>query len=899
MKESSHESVTWHQLEIEALLHKLNTNAESGLDSNDVINRQQTYGTNKLSKKKSESHFKKFFKQFHDVLIYVLLIAAIITTLLGQYIDTTVILLVVIINAVIGFVQENRAEQALNAIRNMLSLHANVIRNGHRHKVDAEELVVGDIILLRAGDKVPADARIIKSENLTIEESALTGESLPVEKKAIRLAEHTALGDRVNMAYSSTSVVSGTGVAIVVAIGNQTEIGKINQLLTEVEDVQTPMLKQTARFGKQISLAIVGFGFFMFLYAYFFRNYELGELVLSIIAMIVAAIPEGLPAIMSIILAIGVQSMAKKNAIVRNLPSVETLGSVSVICSDKTGTLTKNEMTVQSVITKHAIYDVTGTGYEPIGNILKHNQKVDINHEDDLMLLLLAVQTANDSVLTTDKDGNWIINGEPTDGSLMTLAKKGNKDLPILKVEANIPFDSEYKYMASLAEHQDEKYIFIKGAPDRIFDMATYECSEQKNGFEPFQRILWEGKVLERAKKGERVIGVAYKKVAKNTKTIDHVDLQDGVVFLGLTGIIDPPREEVIQAIKECRNAGIDVKMVTGDHPETASAIGKMIGIGNGHRAIEGREIDRLTDEELVQAAKTYDIFARTSPNNKLQLVEALQSSGDVVSMTGDGVNDAPSLKKADIGVAMGIKGTEAAKDASEMVLVDDNFKTIVDAVEEGRRVYDNLKKTILFILPTNGAEAFLVAGSILFGLGMVLTPVQILWVNMITAITISMALAFEQLDEGAMNRPPRSPKTSLLSPYYVFRIIYVSLIVGLACLYISIDLTNKQVDPAIIKTIVLNGIVFAEMFYLFNARNEIDFAFNKDFFKNRVAFYVSGLLILFEIAITYIPFFNTALGTAPISLADWTFPVLLGLCLFVIVECEKAVTRMVIKYVG
>ncbi|WP_138420722.1 cation-transporting P-type ATPase [Aquibacillus sediminis] len=882
----------WYSVDATHVLNDLETNSTDGLSSQEVTNRLEQHGKNKLTESKKESNLQKFFKQFHDTLIYVLLTAALVTILLEQYIDTAVIALVVIINAFIGYIQENKAEKALDAIKGMLSLHANVIRDGKRSKVNAENVVQGDIVLLNAGDKIPADLRLIECHNLTVEESALTGESLSVEKKTYPLQEDTMLGDRINMAFSGTSISSGTGIGIVVATGDDTELGKINQSIDNVQEIKTPLLQQTEKFGKQISVAIVTIGIVMFVFAMMIRDYQIGELMLAIIAMIVAAIPEGLPAIMSIILAIGVQNMANRRAIVRNLPSVETLGAVSVICSDKTGTLTKNEMTVRSIITKNNSFEVTGLGYAPKGQILKSGTEADLAEDEQLKRLLLTFKTVNDATLTRDKQERWTINGEPTDGSLITLTEKANKPLDDLNIEAKIPFDSEYKYMAVLTTINDQKYILIKGAPDRLFDMADLEMEPHSPDTIPFDKAAWEERMLYLAKKGERIIGAAFKKVPNEKDTLDHDDLKGNIVFLGMAGIIDPPREEAIQAVEESRQAGITVKMITGDHPETAYAIGKQLGIGNGHGALEGKDIDGMSKDALAEAVKKYDIFARTSPHNKLQLVNALQKNGEITSMTGDGVNDAPSLKKADIGVAMGIKGTEVAKDASKMILVDDNFKTIVNAVEEGRRVYDNLKKTILFILPTNGAEALLVAGAILLGVSMPLTPVQILWVNMITAVTVALALAFEKLEPGSMQRPPRPKKTHLLNGYYLFRITYVSLIVGLACLYIFIDMINQGYGHAVVNTIILNAIVFSEMFYLFNARSEKEPAFNNDFFSNKVAFAVSGLLILFQLGVTYLPVLNIALGTAPMTLEQWLIPIILGSVVFVIVEIEKVISK-------
>ncbi|MDE5414063.1 cation-transporting P-type ATPase [Alkalihalobacterium chitinilyticum] len=878
----------WYNIEAGHVLEQLKTNEKQGLTNEEAAARQGQYGKNELPVGKVEPKWKKFFKHFHDVLIYVLLAAALITVILGHYIDTVVILLVAVINAVIGYVQENKAEKALNGIRNMLSLKANVIRGGLRTEVASKELVPGDIVLLRAGDKVPADLRVLRADNLKVEESPLTGESVSVEKRIETLPEDTVLGDRKNMVFSGTAIASGSGLGVVVATGEQTEIGKINRSMTQVEELQTPLLKQTAKFGKMISVVILFGAAAMFLFGYIFHDYEASELLLAVIGLAVAAIPEGLPAILSIILALGVQTMASNNAIVRNLPSVETLGAVSVICSDKTGTLTKNEMTVTSLILAEKEFDITGTGYEPAGQIEWNGQEADLETDAALKDFLTCVKTVNEASLYQDEQGQWVINGEPTESCLVTVAEKANQPVAKLESLSKIPFDSAYKYMASLVEVDGEKVIYVKGAPDRLFEMAGLEAGSS-------ERTLWEEKMKKQAQMGKRVIGAAMKKVSSDVTTIDHVDVQSGLTLLGLAGIIDPPREEAIVAVSECKKAGIVVKMITGDHKETAIAIGNQLGIGDGTRAIEGRELDQMTPEQLKQAAVDYDVFARTSPENKLQLVQALQEHGHICAMTGDGVNDAPALKRADIGVAMGIKGTEVSKDASQMVLVDDNFRTIVNAVREGRRVYDNLKKTILFILPTNGAEAFLIFAAILFGTMMPLTPVQILWVNMITAVTISLAIAFEKLEKGTMERPPREPDTKLLSPYYIFRIVFVSLLIGGGILAMNAELMNNGYDQAMVNTVTLQALVIAQLFHLFNCRSERNFALTKDFFTNKIAFLVAGLLIFIQLGVTYLPFMNTVLGTAPIPADYWIIPVLIGFAVFVIVEIEKWITRKVV----
>ena len=880
----------WYALSVDDTVSKLKTNIEKGLSTADAQERLNKYGENKLPEKKRESFFIRFFKHFNDILIYVLFVAAGVTTLLGHYVDTAVILVVTVINASIGYIQENKAEKALADIRKLLSLKAQVVRDGMREEIDTALLTIGDIVLLTPGDKVPADMRLLRADNLKMEESPLTGEAVPSEKNPRELEPDTMLGDRVNMAFSGTTVSAGTATGVVVAVGAETEIGKINQMIAEVEEITTPLIRQTAQFGKTVSLVIVAIAAVVFAFGYFFRDYGISELALSVIGLAVAAIPEGLPAILSIILAIGVQNMASRKAIIRNLPSVETLGAVSVICSDKTGTLTKNEMTVKTLQTHESKYTVTGTGYAPYGEVLKNGESIDLNREKDLNYLIECFNTCNDAVIGKDEEGHWTIKGEPTEGALVTLYHKANIEHRELNRICTIPFDSEYKYMATLVERKPENLILIKGAPDRLLDMADYDFSDGKP--KPIDRPFWEAKITELAKEGQRVIGAAYKPGGTSGDEIEHHDIHDGIVFLGLAGIIDPPRDEAIAAIAACKTAGIRVKMITGDHADTAKAIGLAMGIGDGTKAILGKEIEAMSDDELKAVAMEYDIFARTSPEHKLRLVKAVQANGAICGMTGDGVNDAPALKKADVGIAMGIKGTEVTKDAAEMVLADDNFATIVAAVEEGRRVYDNLKKTILFILPTNAAEALLIVASILFGTMIPLTPIQILWVNMVTSVTVSLALAFEGIEKGTMQLPPRSPKTPLLSGYFIWRILFVATIIGGLTLAMNLYLLDKGIGQGLVKTITLQTIVFAQMFHLFNSRSIRGFAFGRDFFANKAVFLVSIAMILLQLSITYLPFMNSVFGTEPLSLSDWKYPLSLGAIVFVAVEIEKAVMR-------
>ena len=865
----------WYQDDVNEVLEELSTD-EKGLTADEAKELLSSNGPNQLPDQKQTHPVIRFLKHFNDILIYILFVAAIITFFLNHYLDTALILLVAIINAVIGYIQENKAEKALEGIKSMMSATALVRRDDEVVEIDAEDVVVGDIISLRTGDKVPADVRIISASNLRVEESALTGEADSIDKNADTLDGDTILAERYNMAHSSSTITAGSGQGVVVATGADTEIGKINTSMSETETLKTPLIRQTEQFGKTISIVIVAIALISLGYGYFIQGYEFGEILLASISLSVAAIPEGLPAIISIILAIGVQNMANKNAIVKSLPSVETSGAVSVICSDKTGTLTQNEMTVTTLNLTDGDYEVTGKGYEPDGEIK--------GEESDILVeFLTAVKYVNESSIV-EEDGEWRVVGEPTEGCLITLSEKYDGDIPNVEIIDKIPFDSEYKYMAYLVEIDNKKRIYMKGAPDRLLDMADVDRDD------------WDSLISDIAKGGMRLIAAGFKEVEDSQTEIGHEDVEDGIEFLGVAGIIDPPRPAAITAVKDCHDAGINVKMITGDHRDTAVAIAEEIGIGDGETVLEGKEIDEMTDEELSEVLLDVDVFARTSPENKLRLVTLLQEKDKVVAMTGDGVNDAPALKRADIGVAMGIKGTEVTKEASQMILVDDNFDTIFSAVKEGRRVYDNIKKTILYIIPTNGAEALLILAAIMLGITIPLSPVQILWVNMVTSITLSFALAFEGLERSTMLKPPRPTNTRLLSGYYTFRIVFVSLLVGGGSLAIFMYMIENGYSETIATTITLNNIVFAQIFHLFNCRSELSFAFNKDFFKNKMLFLLVGITVLLQLAITYVPFMNELLVTESLEAVYWLIPIGLGVIVFIVVEIEKAITRKIVE---
>jgi P-type Ca2+ transporter type 2C len=874
----------WYQLPVDKTLEELST-SEDGLTREEAQKRLEEHGLNKLPETEPQSALKRFLLQFHNVLIYVLLIAAVITALLDHWLDTWVILAVVVINAMIGFIQEGKAEKALESIRKMLSLDATVIREGERRNIDAENLVPGDIVLLESGDKIPADLRLIRVRNLRVEESALTGESVAVEKHTDPVAAGSVPGDQKCMAFSGTSVVYGRATGVVVETGSHTELGKINRMITEVEKITTPLLRQIDSFGKTLSVVILAITSLFFAIGYFLRDYAIDEIFLAVISLAVAAIPEGLPAIMTITLAIGVQAMARRNAIIRRLPSVETLGSVTVICSDKTGTLTRNEMTARSVITTSGTYDIEGAGYAPDGEIRSNGKPVNAPDESILYELIKTVRTCSDADIYRE-NGQWIMDGDPTEGALVTLGyKAGLADFRPPRID-HIPFESSHQYMATLNEVNGEKLVYVKGAPEKLLDL----CSTQRtdNGDTELDRKFWTQEMDRLAEDGRRVLASAVGKVSDSRNQIDHNDIGDQLTFLGLVGIIDPPRPEAIESIKTCKEAGIKVKMITGDHVITARAIGRELGIGDGKRAISGAELEAMNDDELRRAAVEYDIFARTSPEHKLRLVSALQAEKMICAMTGDGVNDAPALKRADVGIAMGIKGTEVTKDAAEMVLADDNFASIANAVEEGRTIYDNLRKAILFIIPTNGAESLVIMAAVLMGMVLPITPVQILWVNMVTAVTLALALSFEPTEDGVMKRPPRDTHAPILDGYFVWRIGFVSILIGglTLAMYTWLKQNGYEIETA--RTIAVNSLVAGQLFYLFNCRKLHNPALGRGFFNNRAAFYASGILIMLQLVFTYAPFMNHLFGTDPHLYAYWIFPAMAGLFVFLMVELEK-----------
>lgn len=882
----------WHAEDINTVLSSFKTNAE-GLTKAEAANRLVEHGPNRLAETKARSPLLRFLYQFHNVLIYVLMVAGIVTALLEHWVDASVILGVVVLNAAIGFIQEGKAEHALRAIRHMLSPNAMVLRGGRQSTIRAEELVPGDIVLLQSGDKVPADLRLFRVKGLQIQEAVLTGESLAVEKTIEAIDLGAVIGDHRCMAYSGTLVAHGQGSAVVVATGAQTEIGRISTLVSEVTSVTTPLLRQMAQFGRWLTAAILGVAVITFGFGVLLRDYLVSDMFLAAVSLAVAAIPEGLPAIMTITLAMGVQRMAQRNAIIRRLPAVETLGAVTVICSDKTGTLTRNEMTVRTVATAAHLFELGGTGYDPHGVIALHKRALLPEEQPLLLQALRAAVLCNDASLE-QRNSEWLVHGSPMEGALLVAGLKAGLDL---ETEAKqyprtdlIPFEAEHRFMATLHHsHRGEAFIFLKGAPEHVLMM----CAQQRtpDGDRPLDRDYWLNRVEEMAQQGQRVLAIAVKPVSHEQMELSFSDVDKELIMLGLFGLIDPPREEAIEAVQVCERAGIRVKMITGDHAATARAIARQLSLVNAEDVITGEQLELMSEDALRQRVHDVDVYARVNPEHKLRLVKLLQEQGLIVAMTGDGVNDAPALKRADVGTAMGISGTEVAKEAAEMVLADDNFASITRAVEEGRTVYDNLKKAILFILPTNGGEALVILAAIILGFQQLpLTPVQILWVNMVTAVTLALSLAFEPSEQNVMRRPPRDAAEPMLTPHLVWRVIFVSVILmsGTFGLFLWDMQQGASIEHA--RTVAVNTLVMFEIFYLFNSRYIIAPVFNwAGLAGNPYVLLAIGVLVIFQLGFTYLASLQSLFGTTAIGIDIWLRIVVVASTVFFLVEMEKA----------
>jgi magnesium-transporting ATPase (P-type) len=875
----------WHARAAEEVVATCRTDTTTGLSSAEARERLASHGPNRLPEARGRGVVARASAQFANPLILVLVVAGTVTALLQHYVDSAVIFGVVVINAVIGFVQEGKAESALEAVRAMLASRAMVVRDGRRHEIDAAELVPGDVVLLASGDRVPADIRVVRAHNLRIEESALTGESVPVEKSVTEVADDATVDERTCLAHSSTLVVYGQGRGVVVATGTETEVGRIGTLVGEAASLSTPLTRRLDQFARQITVFILLVGAVAFAYAQLSGGMDMLEAFLAVVGLTVAAIPEGLPAIITIVLAIGTRTMAANRAIVRRLPAVETLGSVTVICSDKTGTLTRNEMTVVRVMLPDHDLTCSGVGYAPEGGFTGDDGPVEPSEHPRLQALAEAALLCNDAVLRTDETDEWSVVGDPTEGALVTLALKAGLDQHELSLRLprvdEVPFESENRYMATLNhDHHGRAFVYLKGAPERVLALCGMAADAG-----------WRARIDHAAARGERVLALAAGE-APGTDAIDVDHMPASFELLGMVGLMDPPRAEAIAAVAECQAAGIQVKMITGDHIVTAAAIGRQLGL-RSETALSGTVVETMDEETLRTAAADHDVIARASPQHKMRLVAALQADGNYVAMTGDGVNDAPALKAADIGVAMGHRGTDAAREASDLVLTDDNFATIARAVRQGRVVFDNIKKALLFVLPTSGGQAGLILLALMLGLTMPVTVAQILWVNMVTAVTLALALAFEPAEEEVMRQRPRAPTEPLITRPLGIRIAYVSFLMTLVTL-VAFEwelVRGSSLETA--RTTAVTMLVLAEMLYLFHARHFTRSALNLEAFTgNRVAVGMTGILLALQLAFIYAPPMQEVFDSASLGWASWSVIIMLAVGKFLVVEVEKAIWR-------
>ncbi len=884
----------WHELPAEEVVVFLGVNLSTGLMPDEVRRRQKEFGPNRVTARRGTPAWVKFLQQFNQPLVYILLLAVGVTAFLGEWVDSSVIFGVVIINAIVGFLQEAKAEKAIEALAKMVATESTVRRDGKKLRVHSEQLVPGDVVLLQSGDRVPADLRLFQVRNLHADESALTGESLPVAKHAGALALDTILAERKNLAYTGTLITSGQAEGVVWAIGDQTETGRISHLISSAVELSTPLTKKIAQFSKLVLWVILALAAATFAIGVA-RGEKPAEMFMAAVALAVGAIPEGLPAAVTIVLAIGVSRMAKRQAIIRKLPAVETLGSTTVICSDKTGTLTENQMTVREIFAGGKLYEVTGAGYEPKGDLRLDGAVVNVPEHPALAECLRAGVLCNESQLVRE-DGRLKVQGDPTEAALLVAAEKGgvihadaHSQTPVLDT---IPFESEHMFRATLHEAHQGRVIYKVGALERLLERCTDALGERST-LVALDKDAVHRAAETMAARGLRVLALARRHVEAHHTKLEHAHVAAGFTFLGLQAMMDPPRPEAIESVRKCQRAGIAVKMITGDHLVTARAIAGQIGLKGREEhgklvALSGRELEKVSDKELPEVAERTAVFARVAPEQKLRLVKALQARGHVVAMTGDGVNDAPALKQADIGVAMGISGTDVAKGAAAMILTDDNFASIEAAVEEGRGVFDNLTKFIVWIIPTNLGEALTLLGAIVLGLPLPLLPLQLLWINL-TDTLLGLSLAFEPKERAVMSRPARAPKQPLLTFPLIMRTGLVSLIMlgGALGLFLW-ELNAEQAGLSAARTVAVNTIVLVQMIYLFNCRSLHHSIFSIGLFTNRWA--IGGALAMLgaQLLFTYAPVMNKLFHTAPIDAESWLRIVGVAAVAFLAVELEK-----------
>ncbi|MGZ9098323.1 MAG: HAD-IC family P-type ATPase [Brevundimonas sp.] len=886
----------WHARSVEQAVRDVGGSL-AGLTASEADARLRLHGANRIPEPRPPGALRRFLQQFHNVLIYVLLAAAAGAALIQHLKDAVVILAVVLVNALAGFIQEGRAERALAGIRRMIDPNAAVLRDGVRVTIPADRIVPGDIVLLEAGDRVPADLRLVRASHFRVEEAALTGEAVAVEKGVRPNDSGASLGDRTAMAFCGTLVAAGSARGIAVATGASTELGRISELVAAVKRLPTPLVRRMDQFARQLTVAVAILAAATFAVAYWLRGYDVADAFMIIVGLSVAMIPEGLPAVMTIALSIGVTRMAARRAVIRHMPAVETLGSVSVICSDKTGTLTRNEMTVTSVVLSGGVVGIGGGGYAPTGEVVMPARGPGDADWTALARVAAVAALCNDARVEQTEAG-WTPHGDPMEAALIALAGKigaaaGSR--PPSRRLAEIPFDARHRYMATLHEMAEgDRQIFVKGAPERVLDMCARQLDKAGEG--PLDHAYWARAIDDLARRGHRVLALAAKPTDPGVADLEASDVERDLVLLAVAGIIDPPREEARAAILECRQAGIAVKMITGDHAATAVAISRQLGLSDDPRVVSGHDLAALTDDELVAVAQEVVVFARTSPADKLRLVQALQSAGHVVAMTGDGVNDAPALKQADVGVAMGLRGTEAAKAAAQVVLVDDNFASIVAAIREGRTVYDNLKKVVAMVLPTNGGETGALLVALVFGFTLPITPIQILWVNMVTGVALELTLAFERTEAGVMRRPPRPRSEPLLTGQLWWQVLYVSAIFVAGTTGVFFWALDQGGSLEHARTMVVNTLVVMQVFYLFSARYIHGASLTWEGVLGTPAVLIGvAAVVLGQLALTYLPWFNAAFGTEPLSLSDGAVVIGVGVAILVLAELEKAARRRIL----
>lgn len=895
-RQADQKSPPWHSMDHDQVLQMLESSTQ-GLTAEQAHARLQQFGPNTLAQAKRRGPVRRLIGQFHNVLLYVMLAAAAMTAWFEHWIDTGVLLAAVLVNVLIGYIQEGKAESAMDALRVMLAPRATALRHGQFHEIDAQTLVPGDIVRIEAGDRIPADLRLITANALQIDESALTGESVPSDKQTATVNADAPLGDRFGMAYSGTLAVKGQALAVVVATGAQTELGEINQLLASVHGLATPLTRQINHFSLWLAVVIICIGLAVLAYGTLVMSLPLVDTLMLVVALIASAIPEGLPAIMTVALALGVQRMARRNAIVRHLPAVETLGSVTVICTDKTGTLTYNEMSVQQVVTADTRIEVSGAGYSPTGRFTTGAKPLATSEGAHLRWVCLVGLLCNDSRIY-EENGQWVAQGDPTEAALVVLAQKAGLATETERDRwfrtATLPFDSRNQYMATRHRHTDqEEIIMIKGAPERLLTMCSWQRSKS-NPQAPLDPDYWRRQATDMAARGLRVLALAMKPAYADKQGLTEQEVESGCTLVALVGMMDPPRREAIQAVHDCHQAGIRVKMITGDHVDTARAIGLQLSIGHHHApALTGADIALLDDQALRQVVGSVDVFARASPEHKLRLVQALQDQGEIVSMTGDGVNDAPALKRADVGVAMGMKGTQAAREAADIVLADDNFATIANAVREGRAVYDNIRKFVLFMLPTNGGELLIVIAALVLGLTLPLSPAQVLWINMVTAGTLGIALAFEPAEHDIMSRAPRRPNERMLSGLFIWRITFVSVLMMGAALSLFMYELEQGASIEAARTMAVNAIVISEIVYLVCSRHIVSSVLNREgLMGNPYVLVTMGVCALLQLAYTHLGFMQAIFASTDLSLQEWGKILMVGLFVLMASEFEKWVIR-------